>query len=82
MEKIFLNFAILRLEKDVEPGVFLKAQKPLKWITKDLSKIKLYSILLNKQVDFIPEKLPARRAFRIKLRIFLSTVGSKVLSHL
>ncbi|MCW1294482.1 MAG: hypothetical protein OH338_05400 [Candidatus Parvarchaeota archaeon] len=66
----------------MEPGVFLKAQKLLKWIPKDLSEIKLYSILLNKQVDFIPEKLPVLRAFRIKLRIFLNTVGSKVLSHL
>ena len=82
MKKIFSDFDILRLEKDVEPGVFLKAQRPPKWIPKDLSKVKLYSILLNKQVDFIPEKLPVLRAFRIKLKIFVITVGSKVLSHL
>ncbi len=83
MKKIFSDFDILRLENDVEPGVFLKAQKPLKRISKNLNKVKLYSMLINKKVDFIPEKMSILIKFKIKLKAFAITIiiiGGKILS--
>jgi SAM-dependent methyltransferase len=45
MEKIFSDFTIEAIEKDTqEPGVFLKARKPMDFNEKDLSAYKLYAI--------------------------------------
>jgi SAM-dependent methyltransferase len=45
MKEIFSDFEIVTVEPDpFEPGVFIKAIKPKKWVEKDLKPVKLYSI--------------------------------------
>lgn len=45
MQEIFKDFEILQLQSDpFEPGVFIKARKPKRFVEKDLSEIALYSI--------------------------------------
>jgi len=41
----------------VLPGILLKAKKPLDWKACNLNSIPLYSIVENKRVLHIPEKL-------------------------
>jgi len=51
MVRIFRDFEIIRLEADwEEPGVFLKARKPMNWRAVDLSGIALYSVVLGGRV--------------------------------
>lgn len=51
MKEIFSDCEILALEDDAqEPGVLIKVRKPEKFIEKDLSKYKLYSIVADKKV--------------------------------
>jgi SAM-dependent methyltransferase len=50
MVRIFRDFEIIRLEADwEEPGVFLKARKPMNWTPIDLSGIALYSVVLGRR---------------------------------
>jgi len=65
IKKIFSDFEILILEKDVEPGILLKAKKPLDWKVCNLNSIPLYSMVENKRVLHIPEKLTIIRKFSI-----------------
>ena len=65
IKKIFSDFEILILEKDVEPGILLKAKKPLDWKACNLHSIPLYSMVENKRVLHIPEKLTIIRKFSI-----------------
>jgi len=65
IKKIFSDFEILILEKDVEPGILLKAKKPLDWKACNLNSISLYSMVENKRVLHIPEKLTIIRKFSI-----------------
>jgi SAM-dependent methyltransferase len=45
MKEIFSDFTIETVIPDpFEPGVFIKATKPKKWVEKDLGPVKLYSI--------------------------------------
>ena len=45
MEKIFSDFSAVRIEKDeFEPGVLVKAIKPINFVENDLTDYKLYSI--------------------------------------
>jgi SAM-dependent methyltransferase len=65
IKKIFSDFEILILEKDVEYGILLKAKKPLDWKACNLNSIPLYSMVENKRVLHIPEKLTILRKFSI-----------------
>ncbi|AKA74664.1 class I SAM-dependent methyltransferase [Saccharolobus solfataricus] len=61
MENIFSDFEIIKIMRDpIEPGVFLKARKPLNFKLKDLSNVMLYSMLTRKREKDIPDKLPIR----------------------
>lgn len=52
---IFSDFTIEKLERDnLEPGVFAKFIKPSNWTAANLSKIKLYSMAIQKRTDKIP----------------------------
>ena len=69
MEKIFSDFEIVSLAKDpLEPGVFLKARKPLNFKLKDLQDIQLYSILAGKRVGYIPDKFSASAKLKLVYR--------------
>lgn len=51
MEHIFSDCEILALQSDYrDPGVFVKAKKPAKFVEKDLTGYKLYSVVVNKRV--------------------------------
>jgi len=89
MEKIFSDFEILVLEKDpLEPGVFLKARKPLNYKPNNLKNIKLYSMILGKRTSSIPEisQMPLRRKIKImtmeNLKRILRVLYSKTLNIL
>ncbi len=69
------------MEKDTEPGVLLKAKKPLNWKQRDLEGIELYSIILNKRISFIPEKMPIFTEFKIKLGMAIHRAADMVRSH-
>jgi len=54
MKEIFSDFEVSRLEKDVkEPGIFVKAKKPVDFKQNDLSDYELYSIVSDKRVKEI-----------------------------
>ena len=53
------------LEKDTEPGILLKARKPLNYKPNDLNSISLYSMAEGKRVTYIPEKLTTIRKISI-----------------
>jgi len=78
MRNIFSDFQVLSLEKDKqEPGVFIKVKKPKKFIEKDLSGYKLYSIVANKRVTELEEKhfksfYFTRLAIKGRLKIFIA----------
>ncbi len=58
MHEIFSDFEIQKLEKDThEPGVFMKAKKPSLFMERDLSDVKLYSIVSNSRVNEISESV-------------------------
>ncbi|WP_188603943.1 hypothetical protein [Vulcanisaeta souniana] len=55
MARIFRDFEIITLMRDpMEPGVFLKARKPMNWRPADLSNIELYSMILGRRTRDIP----------------------------
>jgi SAM-dependent methyltransferase len=57
MKNIFSDCKILVLEKDFRaPQVFIKVKKPKKFVEKDLSGYKLYSIIVNKRIREITDK--------------------------
>lgn len=67
MKEIFSDFKILSLQKDPQdPGVFLKAGKPLNFQERDLSLYQLYSIIGNRRVREI-EKRDYRSLHYLKL---------------
>jgi len=54
---IFSDFEILAFQNDDrDPGVFIKAKKPIKYTEKDLATYKLYSVVVNKRVRQITDK--------------------------
>jgi len=67
---IFSDFQIITLKKDYEaPGIFLKAQKPDNWQPKNLQELSLYSIVLGKRVNNLPNvgDMPLRRKTSLKM---------------
>lgn len=58
IRNIFSDFVIVELEKDrSSPGVFLKARRPVTFIENDLSGYELFSIITNKRIKEINNKL-------------------------
>jgi len=70
LKKIYSDFEIITLRQDHEaPGVFLKAKKPYNWKPNDLQEIDLYSMILGKRTNKIPDisDMPPLKKFVIKL---------------
>jgi hypothetical protein len=83
MEKIFADFEIVKLMKDpFEPGVFVKARKPINFKSVDLSDIALYSMIIGKRTKEFPENFPFLRSFRIKLGQGIGRLASFFFSKL
>ena len=61
-KQIFGDFDILKLDKDEESGVLLKARKPLNYNKNNLENIALYSMLSGKR------ELNKPRHFKLKIR--------------
>jgi len=83
MKQICSDLEILVLKKDPEvPGVFIKAKKPSKFNEKDLSEIRLYSIILNKRVAEINDRelqhVPMRVVFNIEIKRLRQTFSGIV----
>jgi len=56
MEVIFSDFIIEVVKKDhLKPGIFVKARKPFKYIEKDLTHYKLYSIIKKKRIASVTD---------------------------
>lgn len=56
MERIFADCKVLKLEKDPQdPGIFIKVQKPKNFVEKDLSNVKLFSVIRNKRIRDLHE---------------------------
>lgn len=67
--RIFNDFEIIKLVKDpFEPGVFLKARKPIYFKMTDLSYIALYSIITRKRTREIPNKLSPFRSIQVRAK--------------
>ena len=82
IKKIFSDFEIMILEKDTEPGILLKARKPLDWKPTDLNSISLYSMAEGKRVTYIPEKLTTIRKISVLAKRFINKVGRLILTKL
>lgn len=88
MSHIFGDCEILALESDyLEPGVFIKTQKPLEFFENNLSDYELYSIVTNKKSAQITDQDLKSSYFRFliiknKLRSFISGIEVYVLSKL
>jgi hypothetical protein len=66
MQEIFSDFVIEKLQSDPqEPGVFLKARKPLHYVVKDLSGHLLYSMVTQSLAHSVDP--PARSEYEGKL---------------
>jgi len=86
MKQIFSDQEILVLNGDPEcPGVFIKVRKPNKFKENDLSKLKLYSIILNRRTAEITDKelrnIPMRLVLDIELKKMRQTLN-KVSKHI
>jgi len=70
MRKIFSDFEIVVLEKDpLAPGVFLKARKPANYTPNNLQNIALYSMIIGKRTNSIPELTDMPLLRRLKLSL-------------
>ena len=64
MKSIFSDCIILNLQNDKrDPGVLIKVQKPAKFVEKNLTSIKLYSVIVDKRVSEITKR--DLQAFRV-----------------
>jgi len=61
-KQIFGDFDILKLDKDEESGVLLKARKPLNYNKNNLENIALYSMLSGKR------ELNKPKHFKLKIK--------------
>ncbi|MFA4981324.1 MAG: methyltransferase domain-containing protein [Candidatus Omnitrophota bacterium] len=82
-EHIFSDYGVEKLESDdCEPGVHLKAIKPGNFHEKDLTGYKLYSMVLNKRVGAIDDKVFSDFKKRSAKIDSLKAIGSKFISGL
>jgi SAM-dependent methyltransferase len=88
MEEIFSDCKILILEKDSQaPGVFVKIKKPNRFVERDLTDYKLYSIVANKRVGEITDKdfrnfYFRRLILKERLKSFIRKAGRFVFSKI
>ena len=84
MEVMFSDCEILALEKDTgDPGVFLKARKPMDFVEVDLPEYALYSIVSgNRCVDISPKDVRTIRYTRLKYRVILERTCKPVILKL
>jgi SAM-dependent methyltransferase len=71
MIAIFKDFKIYKLKGDPEaPGVFIIAQKPLRWTPAELKEIELYSMILGKRTREIPKlaDMPLKRKILVNMK--------------
>jgi SAM-dependent methyltransferase len=64
MIAIFKDFKIYKIKRDPEaPGVFIIAQKPMRWTLAELNEIELYSMILRRRTKKIPtiDNMPIKR---------------------
>jgi len=85
MRKIFSDFDIISLLKDpIEPGVFLKAVKPIELRPRNMSDITLYSIILGKRTTSIPDirDMPPLRRLKLSINEVIKDVGKNFIGKL
>jgi len=75
MRKIFSDFDVLVLKRDIECGTLLKAKKPSIWKPRDLSNIALYSMLTGGRTANIPDITDMASSRRLALRVLNSDYG-------
>ena len=81
--EIFKDFEIIRFEVDwMEPGVFLKAKKPVNWSPIDLDNIALYSIILGRRVRGLVNLNDAPLPRRLSIRWHNSRIKRLLLGAL
>jgi hypothetical protein len=79
MEEIFCDLEIEALEDDPEePGVFLKARKPLIYSMNDTSGYLLYSMVAERRVLSLPDGLESKYEGKLVSRGENTTEGGKV----
>jgi SAM-dependent methyltransferase len=84
MKKIFEDCTICKLESDPQnPGVFIKVKKPKNFKEKDLSNLKLHSMVANKRIKDVSDKdfktvYYRRLIAKEKLKDFILSSGKNV----
>ncbi|BBD73468.1 hypothetical protein HS1genome_1857 [Sulfodiicoccus acidiphilus] len=79
LKEIFDDFNVISIAKDPsEPGVFLKARKPIDFKAKDLSDVTLYSMVLGKRTRDVPDRFPVLRYYRVKTSSFILRAASSL----
>jgi len=83
MKKIFSDFTLedVRPEPDPNPkaaGVFLRARKPLDYRENDLAPIELYSIIADRRVRDINEKMISAFMRKRKVRKFFGDIARRI----
>lgn len=83
-KSIFKDFTILKLDKDhvEEPGVFLKAKKPLNFQETNLESIALYSMLTERRETVTPKRMLIRVKFKLLVKKFLMEIIPSIYRHL
>lgn len=74
MKKIFGDFNIIMLKRDIEYGILLKAKKPESWKRANLYNIALYSVLLGRRTY----KIIGINDIPLTRRLMLKFLSSKV----
>jgi SAM-dependent methyltransferase len=79
MKEIFSDFIIGNLQSDPEePGVFLTARKPLRYVARDLSGYLLYSMVAGKLVHSVEPPVPSEYEGKLVRREGNTPEDSKV----
>ncbi|MHA1820163.1 MAG: class I SAM-dependent methyltransferase [Promethearchaeota archaeon] len=84
-KNIFSDFKIITLVKDpIKAGILFKALKPKDWKPKDLSNIKLYSMILGKRTLSNPtiEQMPRTRRLKLKYSAKINRLYEVINYHL
>ncbi|MEM3191966.1 MAG: methyltransferase domain-containing protein, partial [Candidatus Parvarchaeota archaeon] len=77
ISQIFSDMEIIKLDKDAEPGVLMKARKPINFVENRYDDIKLYSIVLGKRVVNPPKNMKYGMLLRQKAKEILCSALEK-----
>ena len=80
VRKMFSDFDIITLKRDVEHGILLKARKPENWMPAQLDNIAPYSVLLGRRTKEIVTIDDAPLARRLAIK-FLSSKARLLMPH-